>query len=215
MNKLFCVLAVFAYFSVAGIALAETISFKADRMSGKSTDSADYSKLDGNAFIQTKDLEITADTIELSGHDFRFVTASGNILGKNTESGMEFTCGKMNYDRESEIAWLEDTVHLIDTENNVIADAQIIEYNQKTDIAVLQIGVKLIQDDTTCTSEFAIYRKKQQLLEMSGNPQVIQGKDTFRAQEIIVNLDTEEIVLDGRVSGTVTNAEKKSENTAQ
>ena len=39
---------------------------------------------------------------------------------------------------------------------------------------------------------------------MTGNPQVVQGDDTFRAQEIIFNLDTEEITMDGRVQGTVT-----------
>ncbi len=192
-------------------AAAETISFRADRMSGKNSDAGDSSLLEGNAFIKTKDMEISADTIELSGDDFRFIAASGTVSGKNTSSGLEFTCGSMRYDRESEIAWLEDTVHLIDTENDTVADAQIVEYNQNTDVAVLQIGVQLVQDTTTCTSEFAIYRKQQQLLEMSGNPQVVRDKDTFRAQEITVNLDTEEISLDGRVSGTVTDSGQESE----
>ena len=39
---------------------------------------------------------------------------------------------------------------------------------------------------------------------MTGNPQVVQGENTFRAQEIILNLDTDEITMDGRVQGTVT-----------
>ena len=50
------------------------------------------------------------------------------------------------------------------------------------------------------------------MLEMSGNPKIVQGTDTFRAQEITLNLDTQEITLDGRVSGTVTESEKKKQN---
>ena len=43
---------------------------------------------------------------------------------------------------------------------------------------------------------------------MNGNPKIIRGKDTFRAQEISLNLDTQEITLDGRVRGTVTDSKE-------
>ena len=50
------------------------------------------------------------------------------------------------------------------------------------------------------------------MLEMTGNPQVVRGKDTFRAQEITFNLDTEEITLDGRVRGSVTETSESKDN---
>ena len=92
-----------------------------------------------------------------------------------------------------------------------MADAQIIEYNQDTEVSLLQIGVKIVQKDNVCTSAHAIYRKKEQTLDMSGNPKIQQGEDTFRAQEISLNLETDEITLDGRVSGTVTDTKKEKE----
>ncbi len=189
---------------------AETIQFSADSMSGKAGSKKDITTLKGNAWIKTETMEIKADTIEMSGEDFRFINATGNVTGVNSESEMDFTCGKMKYDRNTKIANLQDKVHLIDKQNEVNADANLIEYNQNTDIAIMQISVKIIQKENTCTSAYAIYRKKNQTLEMSGNPKIVQGEDTFRAQEILLNLDTQEIILDGRVSGKVTDTKKTS-----
>lgn len=190
---------------------AEKITFKADSLRGTAGNNSDSTKMTGNAFVKTETMEISADEIELSGENYRYITADGTVTGKNTESKMEFTCGRMRYDRQTKIALLEDAVHLVDTANNVTADAQIIDYNQTTEIAVMQIGITLKQKDNTCTSAYAVYRKNDKMLDMSGNPKIVQGEDTFRAQEITLNLDTQEITLDGRVSGTVTDSKKKEE----
>lgn len=208
MNKKLFSFAVSLVF--CSLLFAEKITFSADSMSGIAGDKATKTSLIGHAFVKTADMEISADEITLDGDDFRFITAVGTVSGKNTKSNMDFTCGKMSFDRTTEVALIEDTVHLVDNENNVTIDAQLIEYNQKTEIAVMQINVTLKQKDNTCTSAYAVYRKKAQMLEMSGNPKIVQGDDTFRAQEITLNLDTQEITLDGRVSGTVTDS-KKSE----
>ena len=185
---------------------AETINFSADYMKGTAGSKTDSTTLEGNAFVKTDTMEIKADSIELSGDDFRFITAQGNVKGSNSESKLEFDCGRMKYDRKTKIASLEDSVHLVDTANNVSADAQIIEYNQDSETAIMQIAITLKQKDNTCTSAYAIYRKKAQMLEMSGNPKIVQGKDTFRAQEITLNLD-------GRVRGTVTDSQKSEKKT--
>jgi len=177
-------------------------------MSGSASEKSDYTKLSGNASVVTESMEISADVIELKGENFRYISATGSIKGKNTESKLDFTCDKMTYDRDTKIATLENTVHLIDAENEVSADAQLIEYDQNTQIAIMQIGVTLKQKDNTCTSAYAIYRKDAQLLDMSGNPKIVQGSNSFRAQTITLNLDTQEITLDGRVQGSVSTDDK-------
>ena len=190
---------------------AETITFKADSLTGTAGNNSDTTRMQGNAFVKTSNMEISADSIELSGNNYRYIIADGAVTGKNLESKMEFTCGRMRYDRETKIAYLEDSVHLVDTANGVTADAQIIDYNQKTEIAIMQIGITLKQKENVCTSAYAVYRKNDKMLEMSGNPKIVQGQDSFRAQEITLNLDSQEITLDGRVSGTVTDTKKKEE----
>ena len=126
------------------------------------------------------------------------------------ESELEFTCNRLKYDRETKIANLSDTVNLTDVKNNVTAKAQHIEYNQNTDIAVMQIDIELKQKDNTCTGVYAVYRKNDQMLELSGNAQIKQGADTFRAQEITLNLTSQEITLDGRVKGSIVDERKTS-----
>jgi lipopolysaccharide export system protein LptA len=42
---------------------------------------------------------------------------------------------------------------------------------------------------------------------MNGNPQIQRDTDVFRAREITLNMDTEDITLDGRVRGSVTSTD--------
>ena len=191
---------------VPAMIFCEEITFTADFRSGTAGSKTDTTTLEGNATVQTSSMNISADAIELSGEDFRFITATGTVSGSITESQMDFTCGKLKYDRQTKVAQLEDAVHLVDVANEVTADAQIIEYNQNSETAVMQIEITLTQKDNVCTSAFAIYKKSEQKLEMSGNPKIQQGTDSFRAQEITLNLETQEITLDGRVKGTVSDS---------
>ncbi len=206
MRKVFALL----FFAFCASAFAEKIIFSADSMTGRSGSKSDDTKLIGDAFVKTETMEIKAEEITLSGENFRYILAEGRVEGVNSESELTFSCGKMRYDRSTKIAFLEDSVHLIDSKNDVTADAQIIEYNQDTEIALMQIGVKILQKDNTCTAAHAIYKKNEQTLDMSGNPKIVQGEDTFRAQEISLNLETNEITLDGRVSGIVTDTKQES-----
>lgn len=217
MKRIFFILAISLFFSTA--LFAETITFRADRMTGSTKKSGDVTTLQGNAIIKTEDMELSADSIELSGKDFRNIKASGNISGKIISSQMDFTCQDMTYDRTAKVARLQNGVHLVDHQNDVEADADLVDYNQNTEVAVLQIGVSLIQKENHCTAAYALYRKNDQTLTLTGNPQVKQNENTFRAQEIILNLDTQEITLDGRVRGSVTtesnNPEPAEENNGQ
>lgn len=196
---------------VLGPLFAEKIVFSAGNMSGQAGDSSATTTLTGSAFIQTTSIEITADSIELSGDDYRFIKAEGAVSGKNLETNMEFTCDSMSYDRTTKVALLQGNVHLVDVEKEVRADAQIIEYNQNTNIAVLQIGITLTQKKNVCTGAYAVYQKNEQMLEISGNAQVKQDNDTFRAQQITLNLETQNITLSGNVKGSVTETKKAEE----
>jgi lipopolysaccharide export system protein LptA len=212
--KMFIAAALFAFVSAS--LSAERITFYADSMSGTAGSTSDTTTLKGDAYVLTSSMEIAADSITMSGKNFRYIKAAGTINGKNLDTKMEFTCGSLTYDRETKIVLLKDSVHLDDTENSVSADAQIIEYNQNTDTAIMQIDITLKQKDNVCNGAYAVYRKKAQMLELSGNSQIKQGADTFRAQEITLNLDTQEITLDGRVKGSVVDDKsKKDDQTAE
>ena len=189
---------------------AEQIIFSANSMTGKTSDKSSSTELKGNAYILTSTMEIKAESIQLYGDDYRFIQATGNVSGKNLETKMEFSADNLNYDRTTKIAILNGNVNLIDTENSVTAKAQRIEYNQDKEIAILQIEINLKQKENECTGAYAIYYKADQILELSGNAQVKQKQDTFRAQNIHFNMKTEEITLGGNVKGSVTDTKESS-----
>lgn len=191
---------------------ADTIHFKADSMSGNTGSGQEATILSGRAWINTEDIEVYANRIELTGSNYDVITATGNISGTNSSSGFTFSADKLVYDRRTDMVKLEGNVSLIDLDNDVTANAMIIEYNQKTETAVLQINVKLVQKDSVCTSALATWRKNEKMLEMSGSPKIVRKDDTFTAQEITFNLDTEEITLDGKVRGTVTDTADSSQS---
>lgn len=207
MKKL--IITVILLFSLNSL-FAEKIIFSANNMTGKSGDSNTTTTLSGNGYIKTNTLEIQADEIELSGEDYRYIVATGNVKGSNLEARMDFTCDSIEYDRETKIAKLSGNVELIDIENDVKAKAQIISYDQNADIAILQVKINLTQKSNVCSSSYAVYYKKNQLLELSGNAQIKQNDDTFRAQHITLNMETQDISLGGNVKGTVTETKAKT-----
>lgn len=202
MKKTIC--SAFFFLCCLPLIFAEKITFSAGSMTGQAGNSSTTTRLEGDAFIQTESMEITADLVELTGDNYSDIKAQGQVKGKNTQSHMDFTCDILEYNRETKVAVLKGNVHLEDTENDVKADAQLIEYDQDADIAVLQINIKLTQKDNVCTGAYAVYQKKEQMLVLSGNAQVKQGSDTFRAQQITLNMDTQDITLEGNVKGSVT-----------
>ena len=193
---------------------AEKIKFSADSMSGQAGNANTTTTMSGNASVSTASIDIKADQLELSGEDYRNISANGNISGKNLETNMEFNCDELSYDRITKKIILKGNVKLVDTENDVTCGAQIIEYDQDKDIAIMQIQISLTQKDNVCSGAYAVYYKEQQLLEISGNAQVKQKDDTFRAQFITLDLDTQDITLGGNVKGTVTDTKEKQKEPA-
>lgn len=191
----------------------EKIVFSGDSMQGhvSNNDSNNSTILSGNANIKTSSMTIQADSIELYGKDFSKIKAKGNISGTNSEAELQFNADSLEYDQNTKVVILSGNVQLKDLKNDVIAKAQIIEYDQKSDVAVLQIDVELKQKSNICTGAYSIYRKKDQILELAGNASVKQDEDTFRAQSIKFNMQTEEIELDGNIRGTVTSSSEKKE----
>lgn len=202
--------AIFAQTAFAG----KPISFSADRLNGSAGKKNESTTLSGNAVVTVGSLKISGDLIELSGKDYRYVKASGNIKGVDDEKGYSFTADSISYDRDTEVASFTGNAKLLDTKHEVEASAGIITYNQKTEVAYLQLDIKLKKGKINCTSGFALYRRTLSMLDLSGSPFVVRDGDEFRADRISVNLDTEHITLDGTVTGTLKKADDKNVDVA-
>jgi len=195
---------VFFMFSVNNLS-ADKFSFKADKMSGSKALGRETTILIGNAEVRSDSLLLRADRIEIQGKDNQFILCTGNVWGHEEDKNILFLTDKLHYDRKLKIARLEGNSSLEDRENEVVARGRFLEYDDKSEVAILQISVRLFKDEMVCRSEYAIYRRNDKLLDLSGFPVVFKKNDEFRADKIRVDLDTDDVTMEGTVSGTIIN----------
>jgi lipopolysaccharide export system protein LptA len=184
---------------------AEVFTFRADRMSGSRALGRESTILIGNAEVRSNNLLLRADRIEIHGDDNQFIECMGNVWGHEEEKNILFSTDRLRYDRRQKIARLEGNSSLEDRENEVVARGRFIEYDDQNEIAVFQISVRLFKDDMVCRSEYAIYRRREKILDLTGFPIVYKRDDEFRADRIRVDLDTDDVMMEGSVSGTIIN----------
>jgi lipopolysaccharide export system protein LptA len=192
---------------------ADTFTFKADRMSGGRVSGKEITMLTGNAEVRSDTLVLKADRIELQGEDNQFIDCAGAVWGLEEEKNIIFQTDRLRYDRKLKIARLEGNSTLEDRENEIVAKGRFIEYDDQNEITVFQISVRLFKDDLVCRSEYAVYRRQAKLLDLSGFPVVFKKNDEFRADRIRVDLETDDVSMEGSVSGSI--QEKEAETPAE
>jgi lipopolysaccharide export system protein LptA len=200
--KPFFLVSLALFFSVCSL-WGDIFTFRADRMTGGRTSGKEITVLSGNAEVRSDNILLRADRIELQGEDNQFIDCSGNVWGWEEEKDIYFQTDRMRYDRKLKIARLEGNSSLEDKKNELVAKGRFIEYDDEAEVTVFQISVRLFKDDMVCRSEYAIYRRTEKLLDLSGFPVVYKKSDEFRADRIRVDLDTDDVTMEGSVSGAI------------
>ena len=194
----------FVYFAPPVFA-ADTFTFKAERMSGSKALGRETIILTGNAEVRSDNLLLRANRIEIHGDDNQFIECIGNVWGFEEDKEILFYTDRLRYDRTLKIARLEGNSTLEDRKNEIVTRARFIEYDDENEIAVFQIAIRLFKDDMVCRSEYAVYHRQEKMLDLSGFPVVYKKDDEFRADRIRVDLDTDDVIMEGSVSGTIKN----------
>ena len=207
-RSLACALILCAFAAVSALS-AESFRFKAARMVGSRASGRESTILEGGAQVVSDTLTLNADRIEIHGDGNRFVDCIGSVTGTDEEKGIHFRTERLRYDRETKVARLEGDSTLEDKKNGVTAKGRFIEYNDTGGTTVLQVGVRLFKDELVCRSEWALYRREEQTLELAGMPVVFKGGDEFRSDRMRVDLETDDISMEGSVRGSL--QEKKSD----
>ncbi len=181
----------------------ESFKFRSDKTTIELSEGKEKTVLKGNARIETGNTKIIADKIMLFGKDFRYAQCEGKIRVKDYKKGIYLKCEKLFFDREKKISRIEGYAEMIDKENNLVVKGNFLEDSQDSDTTIIQIGVRIIKDDIVCRCETAIYNRKNKELELSGSPYVTKKGDEYRATRILINIDTDDIKLEGSVSGKI------------
>jgi lipopolysaccharide export system protein LptA len=189
---------------------AETFSFSGDSSTMTLAEGGQRALLTGHGRVESADLRITADSIELFGKDFTYAQARGNVRVVDARRGLDLTSQELFYDRDKKIARVRGNATLADLKNEMVVKGGFIEDQDKEQITIVQIGVRIFRKDIVCRSEFARYQRDKKILELSGMPWVSKGGDVYQAARITINLDTEEITLEGSVQGKLEDKSKES-----
>ena len=186
-------------------AWGDVFTFRADRMSGGRATGREVTVLTGNAEVRSDKLLLKADRIEIHGSDNRFVDCTGNVRGHEEDKNILFITDRLRYDRTLKIARLEGNSTMEDLKNELVARGRFIEYDDENEIAVMQISVRLFKDNLVCRSEYALYNRGDETLVLSGFPVVYKKEDEYRADRIRVDLDTDDVIMEGGVKGSIKN----------
>ena len=174
-------------------------------MSGSRALGRETTILIGNAEVRSDNILLRADRIEIQGDNNQFIDCIGHVWGFEEEKNILFITDRLRYDRRLKIARLEGNSTLEDRQNNIVARGRFIEYDDVNEITVFQIAVRLFKDDMVCRSEYAVYHRRDKILDLSGFPIVYKKDDEFHADRIRVDLDTDDVLMEGSVSGTILN----------
>ena len=204
-------LALFLFASAAVPVWSVTdIQFSADRLDSTLAKGNEHTILVGNARVHTKNTEIHADRIELYGSNFRYAICTGHVDVVDSERDIHLTGDTFFYDRQTEIARMEGNAVMEDLKNQVVVKAGFIESRGQENVVLIQIGVRIFKKNVVARSEFAIYHRDTDKLELSGMPVAYYKGDEYRAGRIAIDLKTDDISLEGQVSGQIVTSENKN-----
>lgn len=199
-------------FTIAAPVFSDSgFNFGSDQMIASFAEHDKRSTLIGNAYIETDTLDIKSDEIVLYGKDYRFADCLGTVSIHNTKENFKITAEKLLYDNDKKEATVTGNAIMNDIDNEMIIKGEFIKSFEETSITIIQIRVRIITEDLICRSEFAQFNSETNRLLLTGDPVVHKGDDIFRASKIEINLDNNDIIMKGRVKGSITEEEKEEE----
>lgn len=188
---------------------ADSFTFSADSVKSVLAKGKERTSLSGKARVKSDTINITADAIEISGSGYSTLVCKGNVEADDQKNGIHLSAPALTYDRTHSIALLEGPSVLEDSKNKVVMKANWIQDDGDKGITVAQVNVRILKDGLACRSEYVVYRRANHVLELSGAPRVVRNGDEYRATRMVVNTETEEIILEGAVAGSVHSEDSK------
>jgi len=196
-----------------GFGETKTFTFTSDRTTIVMAEGNEKTVLTGHAGITSESFDITADKIELFGNDLRYARCSGKVTAIDENQGVLLKTENLFYDRERKRLVIKGYAEMVDQKNEVVVKGSYFENFSEKEMTIIEIGVRILKasDNGTLTarSEFALFDRKSNTLELSGMPVVYRNDSVFRASRITIDLDTDEIRLFGNVTGTVQSEEEE------
>ena len=188
---------------------AETYTFSGDRSFSVMREGEEVTTIEGNVSILSESKEIYARKVSISGLDNPEFSGEGDVVVADLERDMELKSQEFTYSSAGNLLRARGDVRMEDTPNDLFIRCQLLTVMEEKDQVVMEIGVRLFKGDIICRSQYALYKREENLLELTGFPVVYKGEDQYRADRIRVNLETDEITMSGHIEGSLYTSEEE------
>lgn len=163
--------------------------------------------LTGDANVSIDSLNIKADSISLEGESYEKISSSGKIEVSDEEKGLFIRCNSLSYNKDSEILFIKGYHELSDDKNEIQVSANSLEYDMREEKLTLMMNVHLLKasgnDILSCKAEQIEYNRRTNFLNIFGSATLSFRGNVYQAKAITVDLDNEEISLEGRIKGSI------------
>jgi lipopolysaccharide export system protein LptA len=165
--------------------------------------------LENPANVIVDDLSISATKISLLGKDYDQIQCDGKVVIKDEKKGLTILASSLFYNRITNIISIVGGVEIDDTNNELHSTSQSLEYDIDKEKMSLSVEINLLhiadEEIMKCTSDNLIFDREENTLVLLGNSKILWKDDVYKAQAISVNMDNNEISLEGSIEGTIKN----------
>ena len=163
--------------------------------------------LTGGASVKVGSLSIEADSMELTGSGWSTIRCSGNVEIVDEERDMTIRSSSLYYDRELDRILIPSYFEIEDRGNELSASASHLEFDMANETLVLSGRVRMNKIDgddiVRIKAESISYDRNRERLEIRGGADVTYRGDTYQAELVVLDLENEEIRLDGNIRGSI------------
>lgn len=170
-------------------ALAETVEpirFTADKVEYTYREGAEKVKCMGNARIERSDFFLKANTVIILGKDRNQAKAYDNVRIINRQNQIVIEGHYAEYNNTNSYMKVFKSPRLISTNKRVTITSAVMESFLSEDRSVATGSVRIVQTNYTADAEKAEYFQGLDQIELTGDPVVYSGSDTFQARKIII-----------------------------
>lgn len=165
--------------------------------------------LENPAFVSIDNLTLSANKISLIGKEYNTIQCEGRVEINDIGRGITILCQSLFFDRSTNTISIVGGVEIDDTTNSLHATALQLEYDiekGKMDMSV-EVNLLHIANDSVmkCSCDSLLYDRENNFLVLLGNSTVNWNNDKYRAEAISVDMDNNEISLEGSIEGTIQN----------
>ncbi|MCY1152309.1 MAG: hypothetical protein ACPKMZ_05820 [Pleomorphochaeta sp.] len=203
-NKLLTIL--FLLFILSPLTAA-SISFSGGYTTLSMREGNQQINLSNSANVAIDNIEISANEISLKGEDYDYIECNGNITFKDNDNQLTIRCSSLKYNRDTEEIIIEGWVEIDDLKNNIYATASYLQYNVEKAIIDLSVEVKLLHssDDEVmkCSCDILRLDLEDKNVSLLGDSKVEWEENTYKAHAISINLNNNDISMDGSIEASI------------